>query len=833
MPKLIIQDQLLIKQPKVIPIETGVTVINALKAHFEGVNPQTAKLHLNDKKLLPTDEVVLYSPLREGDSLTVTHEVKGTVGKILGDFIDPLLKIADDLVGDAFNSLVDIPEFDTQQSSPNNTLSGQKNIVRAYSQKPVVCGSPIPFPDLIGESIEYYDNNIKYSESYFFIAHAVFSGGNVQAGDTLINRFAGASATRYFPVSGITTIPDYRVGNQVREAAGQTLKGTNEGSQGASYTGSQFGTTSTTYAGTTFTIYVEKDANTDSLKTSFDAGNIDFEVAYTATLTDGEGFDVPTSTSGTGVITGFVLEQSDTVYKITVSNFNGPKSNDNNYYSTFIFTELLDNTLGPFVNPAQCEKMFFNIRFDRGLKGDVPLQVVVYELDALGGTRTGTSETFNVTYTEDTLTEVLRTFEINIANGVAWYEWTIQRTNQSSEDTQEPDIAKLEKAYCIQELGDYDFANATMLKSIMTAEQTAGSGTVDNKINIVGGTTEMPSYDVNAGTITADAPSRLAADALLFVWRDFYNLDTNLLNLDELYTISNSLPEALKTFDYTFDNASTGVGDVVDIILDVMRVQRYWDGKQIRFWRDEATSINSAILSRTDMASESERTYSLTRSCFVTGQYDSVQIEYVDRSINKKAYIYRSVDSGGNIVNVPGQNPLSKTLTGCQSEDNAINRAELEIRKILYQRWSLSDTFIDSHRFLEKGAVVLYNEVYEGGDAWGGEIVNVVGNTATVRENLSLVGGTSYQVFYTNEFGDVVGPQTITASTSNSFTCADLSEVYLSGFEGAQLGSRYYITEVNDSVKRRYRVIERTSSDYNVQLSMIGYDERIYEYDTM
>lgn len=833
MPKLIIQDQLKIKQPRVIPINVGVMVIDALRSQFKNIDVRKAKLHLNDRLLLPTDEAVLFSLLNENDNLTVTHEVKaaalGAAKGIIGIAIDPILDLTSDLLG----SLIDIPEFDTQQKSPNNAFSGQKNIIRAYSQKPLVCGSPVVYPDLIGESIEYYDGNLKYSESYFYIAHAMFGGGNVQAGDTSIGRFNGATATRYLPVGGVTTIPDYRVGNAVSEAAGQTLKGTNEGSQGASYNGTQAGITATAYGGSTFIVYVGQNATTDSLKASYDAGNVTFEVNYTATQTDEEGVTAPLGAVGTGTITEFVLEQSGTVYKITLSSFDGPKSLDDNYYSSFTFTEVLDNTLGPFVNPSQCEKMFFNIRFDRGLKNTVPFDIVIYELDAKGGTRTGVSESFTVTYTADTLDEVLRTFEVSITNGRSWYEWTIQRTNQSSEDTQKPDIAKLEKAYCIQELGDYDFANATMLKSIMTAEQTAGAGSVDNKINIVGGTTEMPSYNVNTGTITPDASSRIAADALLFGWRDFYQLDTDLLNLDELYTISDSLPESLKTFDYTFDDTSVSVGDFMDIILDVMRVQRYWDGKQIRFWRDEATSINGAILSRADMAPENERSYSLTRSCFVTGQYDSVQVEYVDRSINKKAYVYRSIDSGGNIVNVPGQNPSSKVLTGCQSEDNAINRAELEIRKILYQRWSLTDTFIDSHRFLEKGAVVLYNEVYEGGDAWGGEIIAVNGNTATVRENLELVGGTSCQVFYTNALGDVVGPLSVTASTSNSFTCSDLSEVYLMGFEGAGLGSRYYITEVNDTVKRRYRVVERTSSDYNVQLSMIGYDERIYEYDTM
>lgn len=831
MPKLIIQDQLKVKQPKVIPIDCGVSVIDALKSQFENIDIRKTKLHFNDRLLLPSDEAVFLSELKEGDSLTVTHEVKGVFDKMPKFFkalhlFDPTFSITQWVDRSLFPDY----NFDTNQGSPNNSFSGQTNVIRAYSQKPVVCGSPVVYPDLIGESIEYYSGNLKYAESYFFIAHGDFTGGDIYAGDTLLARFDGASATRYLPdpITRLTTIPDYRVGNEVSEAANQTLKGTNEGSEGASYDCAETATEAT-YTGTTFTIYLSQNSASDNLKSSFDAGNIEVNIDYTRyAVIEPQGAYEPVSATGSGVISSMTL--SGTEYTVVVNNFTGQKSENNEYDGPYVFTQLLDNILGPFANPAQCEKMFFNIRFDRGLKNTVPIEVIVYELDAKYGTPTGVSETFTVTYTEDTLTEVLRTFEINIANGRSWYEWTIRRTNQSSEDTQEPDIATLEKVYCVQESGDYDFNNGTMLKSIMTAQQTVG---VDNKINIIGGTTEMPSYNANTGAILDNAPSRIASDAVMFVWRDFYGLDINLLNLDELYTISDSLPEDLKTFDYTFSDTSTSVGDVLDIILDVMRVQRYWDGQQVRFWRDEATTINSAILSRADMASESDRNYTLSRSSYITGQYDSVQVEYIDRAINKKAYVYRSIDSGGNIVNVTGKNPKSKSLTGCQNEENAINRAELEIRKILYQRWSLSDTFIDSHRFLEKGAVVLYNEVYEGGNAWGGEIVSVNGNTAAVRENLELDSDTSYQVFYTNYLGDVIGHLTITASTANSFTCIDLSEVYLSGFEGAQLGSRYYITEINDTVKRRYRVVERTSSDYNVQLSMIGYDERIYEYDTM
>ena len=51
------------------------------------------------------------------------------------------------------------------------------------------------------------------------------------------------------------------------------------------------------------------------------------------------------------------------------------------------------------------------------------------------------------------------------------------------------------------------------------------------------------------------------------------------------------------------------------------------------------------------------------------------------------------------------------------------------------------------------------------------------------------------------------------------------------GFEGGAIGSRYYITEVNGTINRRWRVMERETAGYDVQISMIGYDERIYEAD--
>ena len=726
MPKLILQDNLKIKQPVVIPFKEGVSAADMLESRFKSIDLNKATLHINDTQVFASDNNALLSPLKNGDSVTLVSEVKG----FIGDAIDFALDVTGvgavlGFVQDLFTP--DLPDTGETTASPNNSLTSQTNLIRAYAQKALVCGSPRIYPDLIGEPVEYYSNNVKYSESYFYAAYGTLNGGTVQAGETNIIRFSGATSNLYYPVSGITTVPDYRVGQEVDEIDGQTLKGTNEGEDGATISCTE-GPTATTYVGTTFTNRLAQDTDSDNLKAQYDAGNVDVEIQYTSFRTiEPGGVPEPVSSKGTGNIISFTLSGGE--YEVVVSNFNGPKS-ESIYEGPYIYTLKLDNTLGPFTNPTQCEKMFFNIAFNRGLKATVPITVVVYELDSKGGTRTGVSETFSISYTDDIVDAQYKTFETNITNGRSWYEWTIRRTNEATQDTSEPDVPTLEKVFCIKEIGDYDFFNATMLKTVMNSTQTPTSSGVDNKINIINAQVEMPSYNKATSAILDNSPSRNLADAAMFVWHDFHGLDLDLLDLDELYTIVDSLPSGFETFDYTFDDVSVSAGEKLDIILNVGRIQKYWDGKKVRFWRDEKVNFNSALLSRTDIASESERSYSISRSSFVAGEYDSVQVEYVNREINKKAYVYRSIDSSGNIVNVSGSNPKTITLAGCQDESNATNRAELEIRRMLYQRWSLSDTFMNSQIFLGKGDVVLYNEVYEGGNAWGGEIQAVNGGAA-------------------------------------------------------------------------------------------------------
>lgn len=834
MPKLIIQDNLKLRQPKVIPVNSGVTILDVLKAEFNTFDPQLNKIYFNTALLLHTDPQ-LNNKLNKDDVVTVVQEVKGG---LVGAIISPFTSLLGAVVDFALGSLIDVPEVDTEQASTNNDFTSQTNIMRAFSLFPIVVGSPEISPDLASEAIEFYSDNIKQSEQSFICSYGTFTGGVIRAGNTPITRFPGAVATRYLPdpTTKITTINDYRIGKSVDEVDGQILDGTNEGQEGTAYQVDKDTPEMTISGSGVCTAYITDNALAQSLLTAINEGATAFKLEYTINITmEPGGGPEPIPAIGSGTLS----EMTDTgsgSYKVVLNGFTGRQSENGVYpSSTLTYITLVGGALGPFANRIECEKMFFNIKFDRGLKNTVPLEVVVYELDGLAGNRTGFSQTFTVAYTRDTLDATYFTFEVNPTAGRTWYEFTIQRTNESKEDTNEPDEATLEKVFCIQELGDYDFDNLTMLTVKMPTTQIPTGSGVDTKINIKDGMQSMPSYDLTTKQITDDAESRSFADAILYLWRDFLEKDISLLNLDELYTIEKNLIDTYGAeftyFDYTYDDVEMSAGERIDLALNVVRGARYSDGNQMRFWRDEKTGLNSTLISRADVVSESERDYTLTRSNYVNGEFDSVQIEYVDRTLNKKAYVYRSI-SNGVITSATGSNPRKISLTGCQSKAVAENRADLEIRKTLYQRWTLTDTVRDSQRFLDKGEVVLYNEIYEGGDIFGGDVVSANSNVYTVSGKLSLDSSKTYQVYFTNLYGDAVGPLSVTGSTDKTVTIAAAnSEIYTRGFENAQLGSRYLITEIDDTTTRRYRVVEKSTSGYNVQLSMINYDERIYEND--
>jgi hypothetical protein len=217
--------------------------------------------------------------------------------------------------------------------------------------------------------------------------------------------------------------------------------------------------------------------------------------------------------------------------------------------------------------------------------------------------------------------------------------------------------------------------------------------------------------------------------------------------------------------------------------------------------------------------------------------FDSVKVQYVNPATNKKAYVFRSLDSLGNVINTIGRNPKTMELAGCKEEFNAINRAELEIRKLIYQRWILSDTLLSSAMLLDKGDLILYAEQYNNSNnIFDGEILSITGNIATTSESIDFDGASNYVVNYTLDDGSKVGPFTVVPVTNEplKFECSDLSQAFLRdsslGFL-VQSGSRYIINTVENLEESQWTVTEKEPQGDSVQVSMVNYDERIYEFD--
>lgn len=823
---LIVTDQTGALRPKVYPYHEGMSINDIISDKFGSLDDWKSEIYLDGARVLPQEKATLFKPLNGNHDVKVITEAKGVASGFIG--------VAQDATGAALDLLIDIPDLpeqDTQRGSPNNTYQSQSNVIRAFQQKAVVCGSPRIYPDLIQEAIEYFDNNVRVSEQYLFCSYGDFTGGTIQLGNTAASRFP-ATISRFQPVAGVTTIPDFRVGQVVREVDGQVIRGRNEGQIGTTYPLAN-GATTTTYTGSTFTAYVNQTTDTDQLKADFDAGIGSIELDYTAAIAEPGNPPIPEPVSGTGDILSMTL--TGTEYEIVINNFNGPFSSDGTYILDQLST-IVSTSIGPFATPIQAEKLLFNIAFRQGLNFTVDLEIRVYELDSKGGARTGNNQTFTATYTEEQPNDPQnRTLEIEPLTGLQWYEFEIFRTNNESQDSQQPDVPTLDSVYCIVETGNAnrEFDNATMLKAVIRSTPNATGGGVDNKINIVDGQQNMPSYDINTGTITANAPSRKCADAVLFMLKDFHGYTDaqilELFDLDALYEIQNRLdainPE-LAQFDFTFDDIRQGLLEQISIITNVMRVQYFSDGSVYSFWRDDAVTGVDGVLSRTDVIAQENRDYSISRKLFVEGDKDSIQIEYIDRTINKPTFIYRRLN-GTTIENVAGRNPKRVTLTGCQSRANAENRAELEIRRLMYQHTQGSDTFLNSAVLLNRGQVVYWDEIHETSGYVSGQFRTITGNTATLNNSIDITK--SYNLYFTNIIGDVVGPQAVTINGERSITVADLGEAYQPD-NTTPLGSRFFLIETAVT-PQKWRIMDKQVNGTVIQLTMNNYDPRIYEAD--
>ena len=840
MPYLVIRnDQTGATGQEKILVADGVKPIDLLMEHYpDGVDFESTTVIINKKHVNADCESELTTPLFNLDTMLVINEAREltTIYAVVAAIVAAIVVVA--TMPDV--KAPPIPTASTRKDSPNNSHQGQSNIARPYQALPMVFGNPRIYPDLISEPISEYTQNVKFVRQYMSAHMGLGTDNEVSLGDTPFSFFQGASYSKYDPVNGTVTLPTYIEGFSVNAVDGQTLIGPNEvnitpGADNYVFDG---GTMTENPSAQTATIAnTNKTTKLDELKAEFDTGGgapINVTVTYTVDWSISGEFNF-LFTDATCRIVSFV--DNGSTYTLGFDTFVPMDS----YPPASIMTAASmykqgagGETVGPLFTSRSVEQLWFNFAFRRGLKGKVDVEIKFIEVNAQGA-EIGTLETIVYSFSDNVLDERYYTNKLALPSA-GYYKYSINRKNNALADTSTPDTCVLEEVYEINTYTNKVFnKNLTLYETYIPAtinpsNQRQSQFNLRPKCEIItysGGTINYtPSY------------SNYFADCLLHLYVSYYGKDPATLDLVGLYQIQDALiaknPE-LAQFDFTFDDIDTSLDERMDVILQVARVTKWLDGDTYRFIYDGARQP-SGLITRKDIVSESQREHSISYNPQLQSQFDSLQLEYIDPITNKKAYIYRSVDATGTILTTPGGNPKAIKLNGCQRLSQANNRADLEIRKLLYQRETLTDTLLPNGALYDRGDVVYYEEQYNQADLIGGEVLAINGSTVTTSESFLFGAGKTYGVLFTDENGDVSGPFAIAevANEPFKFTCNDLTGVYVRdsilGYE-VQRGSRYLICELSEVDRSLWVVAEKTGKGRNVQLNLVNYDSRMYEAD--
>lgn len=297
-----------------------------------------------------------------------------------------------------------------------------------------------------------------------------------------------------------------------------------------------------------------------------------------------------------------------------------------------------------------------------------------------------------------------------------------------------------------------------------------------------------------------------------------------------LHAIQESIdPPELGYFDFSFDDADVALGDRVQAMCNAGRILVNREGSKWVFIRDEAQPYPVATFDRRTTANGD---FSLTISPTNSGGKDSVQLQWVDsEDSNTKKFIRLKWD---DVNSAPmfgyGANPLQIELNGCTSYAQALDRAELEMRKIVYLRNSVNDVSLNDAEYVWRGERVRWVDVADV-SAGSGEVLVVDGTKYTTSEECVFDGVSAYKVCITDEHGYSSAFVTATPRTDgvNGFVASGLPAAVIRNHDDIQLGSRYLLVKEAEIGRHDFVLSSKTPNNdgtYNIELAQ--YDDRVY-----
>jgi hypothetical protein len=773
-------------------------------------------LMINGQTVDPLTDPRLDVPPSGTDTICIIRRPAG--GEVLLYALTAVLVVA---------SLALVPKQPGEQvlnDSPNNRLTGQSNIARTYQAIPDVYGLRRVWPDLIQPSSVEYINHVKYVTEWMCVSRGKGTVTEVRYAETPIDDIAGASYSIFepaatpsaYPELNTTTIPNVIETFESPDVNGQELPyavapGTLLTSGPAAM--------DTTIATGTFAVTMTDGSYLDELKTRVGGSvyvweNV-FGLSDACTL-------VSFTTSGSNVT--FNFSAASHVFAVTQTG-----------YSVFINIEIGGftpgtTTVGPFTMPLESEGLRYNIVFLRGLKGTVEITAEWWQIDSGGAEISGTRQTRDEEFTADTFDQRFFTRQVFPSTGLGRYRIQFTRTSTASADGS--DVAKLEEVYAVRRYATKTLPGVTVVRVTTQATEQA-TGIKDRRFNL------RWNRHVRTLASTTLSPSRNFARAMAHLWcvagENIAELDTTTLA-----DINTALGETspLLRFDGTLDDADMSLGERLQRIAYTARCALWRDGSQWTVTREEERTTPDLQLDYRNLAASGDSV--ITYAAHLPASHNGVEVEYTDETTQaSKAYVRLDVTSGAVVSGVP-TNPVKIKLPGCATTAQATNRANLEARRLLYQRTTVTDTALQDAATLGLGSLVRWIDPndFAGDDGLqAGEVMSIAGTLITTSEPLDWRGETTGRMVFTGIDGLPLGsPIVVTPHVSGGVTLASVpGGLYLRDAD-RQCGSRYAfgpgLSAAEIEAAGLY-VATRVApnGDGTVSIALAAYDARMFDAD--
>ena len=791
------------------------TITENVAQHLDG--GADCEVRINGVPVDPLTDPRMDAPPSALDCVTVMRRPAGC---------DPITWAISAVVASVTSSYALMPQApgvqEAGKDSPNNRLTQQTNVARAYQAIPDVYGLRRVWPDLIQPSTVEYVDHVKYVTEWLCISRGKGTITDVQYADTPIDDVAGASFEVFEPVGAspyaelnTTTIADVLEAFESPDVNGQELAYCGEVDADC--------TLEAVSGDNEFTLSMSDGADLAWLKA--EAGTGSATVAFN--FTGGSFSQVCTidSVTDTGDTLLVFFTRASGTWAATYSE---PVTAT----LTPVSTDLV--SAGPFTLPVDCDRIRWNVVFLRGLKtggGTVDIKAEWWRIDSGGVEVPGTRADQTFSYKGRTFDQQFFTEDVTPAAG--WGRYRVQFTRLTPPiGDQGTDVGKLEELYAVRHYATKALPGVTVIRVTTKATQEA-TGYSERKFNL--------RWQRHVRTLAADTctASRNFARAMAHVWTLAGN-DISGLDVDALAAINAEFGEAseLLRFDGSLDDADMSLGERLRLIADTARCVVWRDGQRWTVTRDQARAYHELQLDYRNLAAGGDSALSYAAHLPVT--HDAIELEYTDpASQSKKAYVRLSIATG-SVASGVGANPKKIKLAGCATQAQAENRAHLEARRLMYQRVSVSDDALADAIPLGVGALIRWIDPndFAGDDGLqAGEVLSISGATITTSEALDWQGATSGRVQFTGADGRRLGaPVVCTPGASGAVVLASVPAGLFVAGPGVQCGSRYAfavgLTEAETEAAGLYTVTSvKPKGDGTASLAFVAYDQRMYEAD--